>query len=619
MLQYPINVYPDKVAFDSTKSNYDRDLHFTFKGDQLTCIYWRLYNYDTQEIATNNGAPIMETLCNPTLTPLAYNNDVYSAGGVLFQGLPWGRYVLQMMFTETRTSRSNTAFLNSFDRFVSRGKTTAAYTANTSTIDIEDKINVIYEWNKAGNLCSCTTMNVTTSGVTQEVKTSDILMRIGNENVRIDSYDYETGEVTLTNNLQNSYPSGTPYQLYANYLISEMYYFEVSEEPQILALEQSGNDDVWATWDARKGNFKGYFWKNPESFIQDKTNLKYFTVNLQKKQHSSLYWDVNTTDKIYSQDIDWLFVDDYDPEELHGGNYETREYKFIVNYVLQNGMSFTREYSAIQPERDDSYKPPQEGMHCLMTQKDNKVQFFWQGTLDPNIDYRVYRIDAPQLRNPETRQDKLYIDYPMKPRKLLIADSRVNDVVDYTVGQQSRFQYIVVPYDNRLNATTVYEATVSPIFETNFWGYTIIAIKDTGTNYYGRPIYTAGDTWKFMAEIDDTDNQQNLNNVVHVGYGKYATATSTDNDYISGSLTAALGNMNCSTKEFEDDIEVVKAWRRFIAQDCLFILKSQKGDVWLVKITDNTVTKYKEDVSKIPVEFTFSWVECGSVDDILVR
>ena len=190
---------------------------------------------------------------------------------------------------------------------------------------------------------------------------------------------------------------------------------------------------------------------------------------------------------------------------------------------------------------------------------------------------------------------------------------------DYTASNHAKYQYIIVPYSRARDATTIYQAYVTDPVETNFYGYTLTALKDTGKDLDGKNFYMNGDTWKFMGDIQDTDNAQNLNRVSHVGAGKYASVTSMDNDYISGSLTAALGNMNCSTKNFEDDIVVVKAFRRFIAQDCLFVLRSQKGDVWLVKIADSSSTKYEEDNSRIPVSFTFTWVEVGSLDNIIVQ
>ena len=626
MLQYPINVYPDNVAFDSTKETYQRNIHFTNKGDFLTCAYWRLYNYDTQEIATVGGAQVLGIIKNATLTPLAYNNEEVQSE-LTFANLPVGRYILQMMLTQTRTNKTNTSFINIYDRYVSRGKLTAAYTTGDETIKIEDKVNVIYEWNKSGDTYSHTEIDVTISGTTQTVKTSAIIMQIGNESVVVDNYNAATGEIELESALQNDYAAGTPYKLYANYLITEQYYFEVAIEPEIQALHSDIEGDVWATWNARGGKFEAFYWQGQYAYeTQNGTMLKYYTVDVQKKSDSNVLYDVASSGKIYSQDIEYNLYDDYDVSSLGGGNSGTKIYKFILNCVLQNGMTFTKEYEATQPNRD--LTAIVSGATFEQSNKFNSLSVGISSTSHSlsNLGIRIYRIEASGLYNYKTMQDKTLRDYPIRPIKTLIGDLSFSGTGaggtifnDYTASNHAKYQYVIVPYSRARDATTIYQAYVTDPVETNFYGYTLTALKDTGKDLDGKNFYMNGDTWKFMGDIQDTDNAQNLNRVSHVGAGKYASVTSMDNDYISGTLTAALGNMNCSTKNFEDDIEVVKAFRRFIAQDCLFILRSQKGDVWLVKIADSSSTKYEEDNSRIPVSFTFTWVEVGSLDNIIVQ
>ena len=64
----------------------------------------------------------------------------------IFSELPYGKYILQMMLTETRTTQTEGVYkrVNSHDRYISRGKITSAYsTDDNNSIMIEDKINII--------------------------------------------------------------------------------------------------------------------------------------------------------------------------------------------------------------------------------------------------------------------------------------------------------------------------------------------------------------------------------------------------------------------------------------------------------------------------------------------
>ena len=587
MLQYPINVYPDKVAFDSTKSSYDRNLSFTFKGDLLTCVYYKVYNYDTQALVASG------VFKNADLSPKAYNNDNVTISN-LFANLANGRYILQMMHTQTSVAANGTTFQNVYDRYVSRGKLRADYTALSTSMTIATGINLIYEWNKNNSVYSKTTESATSGGSTQIIDTSSIIIDVGGYATSIDSYNAETGVITLSSgqHMTADIASGTEYKLYANYLISEQYYFEVATEPSIQALSQDNGTDIWVTWDARGGEFKGHYWQG-QGISRSNNMLKYYIINLQKKRSSSVWDDILTTDKIYSQNIDWRFYDDYDATELAGGNYESRRYKITLTCVMQNGMSFTKEYEAVAPQR--SATEIISDFAVTYSDKFNEIQMQWTEPSGTNKAYRIYRINADDRYNKNTQQDKSSWTYALNPHKILIGDSgAASGFDDRFASQCGKFRYMIVPYNSTSGATDIYTAYVTDVITSNFDGYTLTACYDTGKNADGKLLYKQGDTWKFMCDIDDTDNQQNINKEMHIGNGKYSTATKTDNNYLTGKLSGYIGYMNCSTKEFEDDIEVVKAWRRFLAQDAIYVLRSPKGDVWLVNIVENAVTKYEE-------------------------
>ena len=231
MLQYPINVYPDKVALDSTKSTYDRNVHFTFKGDILSSVFWRVFEYNTQKISNTGGNPRSGIVYTSTLSPLAHNNEEVTLGQNILAGLQKKRYLLQMMFTQTRNDIDRTQLINVCDRFVSRGKVVADCAEDSTYIKIEDRINVIYEWNNVNGIYSCIRKNIDVGQSTIRHRMTDIVMKIEDETYHIENYNYNTGEIGLTVRTSRAYPAGTPYQLYANYLVCEQYYFEVAAEP----------------------------------------------------------------------------------------------------------------------------------------------------------------------------------------------------------------------------------------------------------------------------------------------------------------------------------------------------------------------------------------------------
>lgn len=85
---------------------------------------------------------------------------------------------------------------------------------------------------------------------------------------------------------------------------------------------------------------------------------------------------------------------------------------------------------------------------------------------------------------------------------------------------------------------------------------------------------------------------------------------------MTGTLSGYVGYFSCCDHEYHDEISVVKAWREFISAPHPFLLKSQKGDVWVVNIVENPTVEYQEDYYKIPTRFTFSWAECANINDV---
>lgn len=130
--------------------------------------------------------------------------------------------------------------------------------------------------------------------------------------------------------------------------------------------------------------------------------------------------------------------------------------------------------------------------------------------------------------------------------------------------------------------------------------------------------YKVGDTWRFYAAIDSGEILSNLNRTVHVGTSTYPSVTGTNNKYQSGTFTTDVVTLDCSSEKLYDNIEKINEWLRFITDDCLFILKSDKGDVWIVSITDNPSRSYDESVSEIITKVSYSWVEVDSVNNIQI-
>ena len=226
------------------------------------------------------------------------------------------------------------------------------------------------------------------------------------------------------------------------------------------------------------------------------------------------------------------------------------------------------------------------------------------------------------------------------------------EFTDYLAGNNRTYEYLVAECLNDSGDYATYDPSVNykpytginrlqeqkPLEVTTNWdGWTITSIypwnRDIGktkveilseekafrtTQYYMQEPYYIGETWHFVAGIDSGSITTNLNRTLHVGTSKMPTVTGTNNKYQSGTFSTNLLSIECPDESMYDNIEKVDRWQRFINDDCLFILKSDKGDVWIIAISDNTSRTYDESADPILTNVSYSWVEVEEADKIQI-
>lgn len=608
MLQYPINFYPDGHTIDPSGAETQRTIRFTFKGDVLQSAHYKVYNYDTEELVATDFDEFNDGAYNGVTIS---NNRIFNNTSIFPINREY-RYVIQCLLTQ---GQSNTLMC---DRFVLRGELVEDYDHDNDTVNltIEDKINLIYEWNvDAQGIHTPVVENVSGADVTFGI----IKMRIGDEERTIMSYNYNTGEIVLDFAFSHDYSKGTPYQLYSNYLITQQYFVKTNATPSFSGLQ--------ARWAGESGGTNVGVNFSADYSLTTYPPLKYYTVMLEKQVSDDVdgqprhYTKIYETEKIFSQEIQTKFVDDYDVYaigyDLPVGNSNTRRYLFTLKGVLQNGMKISAQLESVAPERT-TWTPI---MHLNIAygswdNAQNSVKLTW--------------IHSDENAFPETGAVRIY-RYDMDAndvvlgRKLLASAYATDDIfIDSTVSTHGNYRYVLIPFQRigggGYSSGVSHAPVISDKIKLDMYGYTIVELlRDVTTTYNGKPFYHMGDSWHLRADIEDTTVTQNTDKVLHVGYGKYSSATHTGLNYMSGTFTGAIVQPNCDGEtKWKDDIGLVKAWRKFITKDCIYLLRSQKGDVWVVNVVDNPTTTYDEKYKPITTSVSFNWAECASIDDIMV-
>lgn len=180
---------------------------------------------------------------------------------------------------------------------------------------------------------------------------------------------------------------------------------------------------------------------------------------------------------------------------------------------------------------------------------------------------------------------------------------------DWSAGNNHSYTYRLQRYNS---------APLDVSIDTSFMGWTITALTPRlsvyqDNNYANRNNYFAGETWKFVAGASPSDISLEMGIVQHTGTSRFPTTSRSNNKFESGTFTAQLYSVDCPGATLRDDIEKVELWQKFISGDHPFLLKSYKGDVWIVNIVNAPTRQYEEGKPKIWTTVTYEWVQ---VDDI---
>lgn len=589
MLQYPTNVSPENTAKPADATQ----MSFTFNGDRLSYI-----NVKATDMATGERVGIgyySEDMGN--VLP-RYNGDTVTFPPDHYaQGLIDGHdYVWQVLMAQRDLSGAN----NLYDIPVCRGSIKASTVDNTQ-IYIDQNLP-LYEWGYNGNDGRYYPI------VVDNVVMAGMIIEVNGERRFIESYKPNSGSgangIAVIDSPFTTNPDvGNRYQIYSNYLISPQYYFMCRSLPSLTLTMEFGDGSAEIVDSGQQSpiTVTGAYSQSNNSPIKY-YSLKLYTYAGDLDAPTPTLYEIGDSGKIFSQNIKYTFmytgvgIKPWDEEVAQYVNYRA-----VCEIVTQDNVVYSG-YVSLRRGGIDEDSPsifnyrwtPINAYGC------NRCNSYVQPS---GVETQHYRTDL--------NSGKTVLLY--------------NPYDDFTVSTKGHYKYttIFLKFDTGELYT---RSVITDEVYTDFDGYYISALypyqaeSDYRWHRSSENInhYTIGDTWKFICDIENTTVVQNLNHVANVGLNKYPSMSSTNLDYMSGTLSAMIGTFDCCTKEYNDEITLVNAWRKFIAEPHPFLLKSQKGDVWIVNIVESPSVEYQEDYYKIPTRFTFSWVECDSVDDAYV-
>lgn len=607
MLQTPINVLPQNTTLNADDVAITS---FTVKGDHLTGIYMRVKDYNTDEIVYESYYPVSW-----------YNNNKWSAS---FSGLINGHdYVSQYMLMQKDLNTESPVY----DIAVLGGTITIKQSeiGTPTNLYVDGQMEDMYSWDSSDTVRYPTVVDNTVI--------AGMVIRINNESRFITSYTFSEndneGIIEIDEPFSFTVTSGMRYMIYSNYIITPQYFFKARSKPTVSLSHDISSNRLYVS-----GVYSQPEW----------TSIKYYTLKLYWSNNGSFYDVPNRTppyrtilieesNPIYSQEISYEFWQPY----RHDEDIEPIDkdyYKAVCTVVTQDNVEYSFESNviAIEPMTEDNTSLDYgDTLHSFNLEYDKTkgrtlFRLIGYGSAGTYTHVENFELFRKNMNNGEI--------VSLRP-KFYTREGEYHEIMvgyDITASTQAKYQYCLIGINEG-------GRVVCPIIDESYDGLgkfprKEITISDNAYYIYGLDLvqpynsqehhlnfakktkYVLGDAWKIIGEIQDTTTTNNLNRETHVGYGKYICNTSTDTNYLSGTLTAMLGYVDCVSHEYKDDIELVNAWRKFITQPKPFLLKTQKGDTLIVNVIESPTVAYQENTKQIPSTISFTWAECDDIANV---
>lgn len=534
---------------------------------------------------------------------------------------------------------------------------------NDGTID-KSRVFMTY-YGKSKTYSDGTTVTIDDSTISSCYLVGGCVIEMNGERHLIQQYDEKTGILTIKGNFITEVKTGDKFVIYTNYFIDKPHYFTTKSKPTIemnvSTLKSNKNNynkdglNVYSvefsTSNAQNNNYmittityndelseelintiingssfscgaiycKTSF-KQANKNQNDYSNLKYYnyslyTINKDGSQGSL----VQTSGDIYDDSLQSSF---YVP-------MVNQTYRVVLNVVTQENAVYTESQDInfkSDTKNDTNLVAPivENSFRTTLSSTKSHIVINWDWNKDVYGRYEIYRQEKIGSRWSEWTMITATSDFSKSA-------GQYATVIDYTVGSNVEYRYLIqfIEIDEEYTVSTTGSKIIAKKKVTYYapyitdvvqhqWTETLITslVPKSSSLAWKKYNYTPVETWKFVCPSDSNDILQNLGvNVFDVTNGMPLT-TRINKEYESSSFSLDLFQLNCPDGSIRDDISLVKKWVKFINADNDFLLKTPKGDVWIIEISGSPSRSYEYGGETVLTKVNYDWVQVAKTEDV---
>ena len=256
----------------------------------------------------------------------------------------------------------------------------------------------------------------------------------------------------------------------------------------------------------------------------------------------------------------------------------------------------------------------------------------------------------------------------------VVLENASGTIRDFNIGNNRYYKYVFRLVENKIGGNVEYQSGIIVPIKTNWQGWSITELHETDDP----KVFTAApkDVWKFKYNISNGAQTQNIAKTQQETLSRYPIFSHGVKNAVGGSVTCLLGremiNANYTNKEwvYEQDpntsepnfiwrenngpfenlggyrerlgrvqnfcgtnpdylsasvlgfrnltsneaVDMLDKWREVCYSGNPKLLKDQKGQTFIIQITDPSNTT-NESWEKMPEEISFSWIEIADAKD----
>lgn len=206
-----------------------------------------------------------------------------------------------------------------------------------------------------------------------------------------------------------------------------------------------------------------------------------------------------------------------------------------------------------------------------------------------------------------------------------------NVFIDYNVSSNNFYHYLVaVKSPDESGKYIIFEnleEDKTPHYIQTTWDtWSLCSIAETDVENQYKMV--SDQVWILGNNLESNDTAQNLSITSWNTLGQYAKTSVGKQNYDSGSFSCLLGNVTktgsnyyteaLTSNNYSLQTEMTEAWKQFISDGNLKLLRDRKGQKWIVQVIGNSTRKIKDETQEQMTVISFEWQEVLNSSNISI-